>query len=451
MLQVLYSHGRFTHCCLGEDIARIFTCRQPHLDTVTPLVTKSTRRQCCFVTAETVTLSVLIMLPCLFLLCVSLLTTHSLCSVSEQTLHESTVGTLSSTAENATAEVFQPTGTITQQDKQRVTLMKSILYPCLLALGTFGNVMTIAIHRRTVNTSPMSIFFMTLAVADLLLLYSNCFQAWVNRVLHFSIINHNDTTCKIVMFMVYVSGVLSAWTLVAMTVQRAVSVLWPHRANVLSTAGKSKVISVSMVLFITAIHAHILYGFSIVHRKQNRTCSAIVEYRYFFSGIWSWVDMLIFSFLPWLCLAISNSLLVWKLKVSVREAEVSLGSGQADRVTDRKKKATSITVTLVAVSTAFLILTSPLSFLQILNFVNWLNETLYTAQKPLFMYYILQLSYPLWYANSCINFYVYCLTGAKFRREAKQILTCIFHKDIKQLGANTTVSTLSSINETRFR
>ena len=37
------------------------------------------------------------------------------------------------------------------------------------------------------------------------------------------------------------------------------------------------------------------------------------------------VDMLIFSFLPWLCLAISNSLLVWKLKASVREAEVQPG------------------------------------------------------------------------------------------------------------------------------
>ena len=450
MLQVLYSHGRLTHCGLGEDIARIFTCRQPHLDTVSPLVTTSTRRQCCFVTAETVTLSVLIMRSCLCVVCIFLLTTHSLCSVSEQTPQESTVGTLSSTAENATVEVLQPKGTITQQDKQRVTLMKSILYPCLLALGTFGNVMTIAIHKRTVNTSPMSIFFMTLAVADLLLLYSNCVQGWVNSVFHFSIMKHNDTTCKIVMFMVYVSGVLSAWALVAMTVQRAVCVLWPHRANVLCTVRKSKVIVVSMVLFITAIHVHILYGFSIVYRTHNRKCYVIIEYDYFFSGIWSWVDMLIFSLLPWLCLAIGNSLLVWKLKVSIREAEVSLGSDQADKINGRKKKATSITVTLVAVSTAFLILTFPMSFLQILNFVKWLNGTLYTTQRTVPLYYILQISYPLWYANSCINFYLYCLTGAKFRREAKQILACIFHEDIKQSEANTTVSTMSSNNETRF-
>ena len=448
MLQVLYSQARLTHCGLGEDIARIFTCRQPHLDTVSLLVTKSTRRQCCFVTAGTVTLSVLTMLPCLFLLCVSLLTTHSLCSVSEQTLHESTVDTLSSTAENASAEIFQRKGTITHQEKQKVALVKAILYPCLLVWGTLGNVMTIAIHKRSVKTSPLSIFFIVLAVTDLLLLYSNCFQAWINRVFHFSLLNHNNTTCKFVMFFVYVSGVLSAWTLVAMTVQRAVCILWPHRANVLCTAGKSKVIVVSMVLFITAIHAHILYGFSIITIAGTRSCYVITEYGYFFSGIWSWVDMLIFSFLPWLCLAISNSLLVWKLKVSVREAEVSLGSDQADKINDRKKKATSITVTLVAVSTAFLILTFPLSFLQVRNFVMWANGTLSITPKSVPIYYIQQISYPLWYANSCINFYLYCLTGAKFRIEAKKILICIFHEDKKQSGANTTVSTLSSNNET---
>ena len=296
----------------------------------------------------------------------------------------------------------------------------------------------------------MSVFFITLAVADLLLLYSNCFQAWVKYAFYFTLTMYSSITCRFFYFLVYVSGVLSAWTLVPMTVQRALSVLWPHRANVLCTVGKSKVIVVSMALFITAIHVHILYGFSIVINNGERMCYVITEYRYFFSGIWSWVDMLIFSFLPWLCLAISNSLLVWKLKVSIREAEVSLGYDQADKINDRKKKATSITVTLVAVSTAFLILTFPMSFVQILNFIMWMNGTLNTGPPSVALYYTQQISYPLWYANSCINFYLYCLTGAKFRREAKEILTCIFHEDIKKTGASTTISTPSPNDETRF-
>ena len=223
------------------------------------------------------------MLSCLFLLCFPLLTTNSFCSVSEQTLLESTVSTLSSTAENSTAELFQPKIVITLQDTQKMAVAKTVLYPCLLVLGTFGNVMTVAVHKRTVKTSPLSIFFIVLAMSDLLLLYSNCLPGWVRLVSHFDLKRYSNATCKLVIFLVYVSGVLSAWTLVAMTVQRAVSVLWPHRANVLCSAGKAKVSAVSMVLFITAIHGHILYGFSIVHHiGRQKECYASIRYDYFF-------------------------------------------------------------------------------------------------------------------------------------------------------------------------
>ena len=160
--------------------------------------------------------------------------------------------------------------------------------------------------------------------------------------------------------------------------------------------------------------------------------------------------MCIFSLLPWLCLAVSNSLLVWKLRLSLLEAKLNLGSGQADRINDRKKKAMSISITLIAVSTAFLLLTFPMSFYQIITFIYWMNGSINTLASSPAAYYTRQISYPLWYANSCINFYIYCLTGSKFRREAKQILRCMFHDDSDKQGGNTTARTLSSGNETRF-
>ena len=252
------------------------------------------------------------------------------------------------------------------------------------------------------------------------------------------------------MFLLYVSGVLSAWTLVAMTTQRAVCVLFPHRANVLCTVGKSKAIVVSMVVFIAAIHTHFLYGFHSAIDEGHKECTAVKDYMPFFYEIWTWVDMFIFSLLPWLCLAVSNSLLVWKLKLSLREAKLNLGSGQTDRINDRKKKATSISITLIAVSTAFLLLTFPMSFYQILKFMFWINGSIDTLRSSRAVYYTRKISLPLWYANSCINFYIYCLTGSKFRREAKQTLRCMFHDDSDKQGGNTTASTLSSDNETRF-
>ena len=383
----------------------------------------------------------------------SLLVYSYLCSVNGQTLNQSTVSVSFESEDNVTmaASDQQPSGAlITQQEKEKMELSQKIMYPFLNLFGTFGNVMIIVIHKRTALTSLMSVFFLTLAASDLVLLCVTCFKVWIKLIFGFDLSAHNDALCKLVTFLIYVSGVLSAWTLVAMTAQRAVCVLFPHRANVLCTVGKSRAIVVSVAFFITAIHTHILYGFHISMKSGHKRCVFYLDYEPFFQEIWVWVDMLFFSFLPWLCLAVSNSLLVWKLRLSLHEAKLSLGSGQADRINDRKKKATSISITLIAVSTAFLLLTFPMSFVQIISFVFWMNGSIRTLNSLRSFYYIHKISFPLWYANSCINFYVYCLTGSKFRREAKQILRCMFNDDSDKQGGNTTASTLSSDNETRF-
>ena len=359
----------------------------------------------------------------------SLLIYSSVCSVNG---NQSTFRVSFESEENTTVATSdqQPSGAlITSQEKEKIALAQKIIYPFLVLFGTFGNVMIIAIHKSRALTSSMSVFFLNLAASDLVFIYVTCFRSWIKFTFEFNISVKHDALCKLDVFIMYVSGVLSAWTLVAKTAQRSVCVLFPHRANVLCTVGKSKVIVVSMILFLAVIHTHLLYGLHVGMQDGRKTCGFHTDYTPFFQEIWSWVDMLIFSLLPWLCLAVSNSLLVWKLIFSLREAKLSLGSGQADRINDRKKKATSISITLIAVSTAFLLLTFPMSFYQIINFMFWMHGSLRTLRSLRVFYYIHQISLPLWYANSCINFYVYCLTGSKFRREDKQILRCMFHDD----------------------
>ena len=382
-----------------------------------------------------------------------LLVYSSFYSVNGQTFNQSTVSASFESGDNATiaASDQQPSGSlITPEEKENMDLSHKIIWPFLILFGTFGNVMIIVIHKRTALTSSVSVFFLTLAASDLMAIFVTCLKAWIYLVFHFDLSAQNDALCKLVYFILYVSGVLSAWTLVAMTAQRAVCVLLPHRANILCTVGKSKAIVALMVLFIAAIHTHLLYGLVIGMQKGHGSCVMLKAYESFIFEIWTWVDMFIFSLLPWLCLAVSNSLLVWKLRLSLLEGKFNLGSGQANRINDRKKKAKSISITLIAVSTAFLVLTFPMSFYHILTFIYWMNGSIDTLASSRAAYYTLQISSTLWYTNSCINFYIYCLTGSKFRREAKEMLRCMFHDDLDKQGRNTTASTLSSDNEARF-
>ena len=350
-------------------------------------------------------------------------------------------------------------------------LFWQVVLPFILLFGIFGNVMVIVICTRSEVMSSMSVYFVTLAVSDWLSLIVNTVNQWLYYTFNTSLPLLDTVACKLIMWLVYVTGVLSAWILVAMTAQRAVCVLWPHRANILCSARNSKVIALSLTLFIAVLHCHVLYGLYVVtlshgtdttstttmdfsngtHTTNNtvvifndgvhttatntivtfndqsqaaKVCVLATEYVDFYFSVWSWVDLLIFSVLPWLCLVVSNSVLLWTLNVSIRQAQHSLGSAQTDGFSGRKKQASSMTLTLFAVSTAFIVLNLPMSSVQVLGFYHYMVGSLDYFYQSEIIGYCDEIALALWQINSAVNFYLYCLTGSKFRNQLKKTFGC---------------------------
>ena len=358
-------------------------------------------------------------------------------------------------------------------------LFWQIVAPFILVSGIFGNVMIIVICRRADVMSSMSVYFVTLAGSDLLSLGVNAFNQRVYYAFDVDLMSLHNIACKVVSWLIYVGGVLSAWILVAMTAQRAVCVLWPHRAHILCSARNSKAIALSMTLFIAVLHCHILYGLNVVifinytyetenfgvtfndsalftnstvltfnngenTTKNTSVCVVVKEYEEFFFSVWSWVDLLMFSVLPWLCLVISNSILLWTLNVSIRQAQHSLGSAHTDGLSGRKKQASSMTVTLVVVSMAFIVLNLPMSIVQVLGFYHQMAGSLDYFYQSDVIAHCFAIATALWQTNSAVNFYIYCLTGLKFRRELKKMFSCA------TAGSNTSTAAPSSAGTSRF-
>ena len=141
-------------------------------------------------------------------------------------------------------------------------------------------------------------------------------------------------------------------------------------------------------------------------------------------NVWSWVDLLIFSTLPFMCLVVSNGLLVKIMTTSILEANLKLSVGQSDQANTRSKKVSSVTLTLVVVSTTFILLCLPLSvhiILDTFNVISTSDNDLESKTPNRFIYAFVSI---LWYCNSAVNFYLYCLTGSKFRTECIRVITC---------------------------
>ncbi|XP_025083470.1 probable G-protein coupled receptor 139 [Pomacea canaliculata] len=306
--------------------------------------------------------------------------------------------------------------------------------PLILILGTFGNGMSIAIlskmNRR--GESTVTTYLIALAVSDLLLLYFGLLRLWLYFEFGFDFMSVSSFVCKLCKWVVYMSGAMSAWFLVAVTLQRTVSVVWPHRMNAVCTPRTSRRLVAAIAMFLMAVHLHVLYGVEVVPLEEignNSSYWCHIEnknYLNFFSKVWSWVDLMIFSLTPFAILLVSNAILLKTVVMSARRALQTLTVRDTKQISEREKKASSMTVTLITISFTFFLLTGPFCIYLLIKPYILLNDISDLREKGIREVVLVSINM-LWYSNSAINFYLYCLTGSRFRLEFKNIFTCRNH------------------------
>ncbi|XP_025105038.1 probable G-protein coupled receptor 83 [Pomacea canaliculata] len=331
-------------------------------------------------------------------------------------------------ANDITESVINVTASSPQPDKEYTAMERFLLsYPHLAAwtiaspfilfFGTFGNVMIIVIMRRMrqgQSSNSMSLYFTAMAVSDLVLLYTGLPQVWMFRTFGFQLYRIHLSLCKLIPFFSYACSTGTAWLIVAMTMQRLMSVVWPHHKSFSCTERK--------VGLVIAMIVTIQIGFNIskliAYELNNGVCEIVNEELWYYDQIiYPRITVVVSTLIPFVILVIGNSVLLWAVIQSVKVARVmTLGSG--DQVNSRQKKASTLTITLITVSMVFLFLTMPMNtyFLIVNDISN--EETIIQWASRSFAFAILDLA---WFSHSAINFYIYCLTGSKFRYELKSL------------------------------
>ncbi|XP_070176210.1 C-C chemokine receptor type 1-like [Littorina saxatilis] len=222
--------------------------------------------------------------------------------------------------------------------------------------------MIIVIVRRLKATkSTMDRYLTMVAVSDTVFLLTGPFVTWSDVVIGYSLKDSYVWSCKLIAWLFNTAGTVSAWSLVAMTTQRVVSVVLPHRVNVLCTGRRSWQIIASIVVIASLFHAHMLYGMGLMTSRDaiQTTCTIVYpDYARFVLDIWIYLDICTFSFLPFVCLIVGNTVLVYKLRMSLRESSLQLGTGSTKQA-NRSSEAFSISITVIVVSMSFIVLTLP--------------------------------------------------------------------------------------------
>ena len=283
--------------------------------------------------------------------------------------------------------------------------------PVLFFIGTIGNVLSgVVMMRRSLRTSITSFFLVTLAVVDTFMLWNGLIRQYLRYAHSIFVRSHSLAACRLHIFLTYWGGQFAAWILVCMTMERFFAIFSPHKSKqYVSKLSCGIVVSVIGVL-LAGLNAHFFKTHLLVLYYGKYYCITDAQYYEFMQKIWTWIDFAFFSFIPFGILVIANAGIILRIAHSnyVRKHNMKQSSGGV--------KMTSMTAILLTVSLIFLLTTAPISiYLLIQENVKQSPTQEEAALTSLWWAIVVNVNY----INHSCNFFLYCISGPRFRRELR--------------------------------
>ena len=247
------------------------------------------------------------------------------------------------------------------------------------------------------------------------------------------------TFCAINNTMLLMSTTCSILFILKMTFERFYSIIMPHTAASFNTVKRAKVtIVISVVLSILFNIPHIFMSTHVGREcvpwgKGMERAAAQLHYYSSFTITFA---------LPFVLLLSMNSVIIHTLQTrSMIKITQSEGQGQNEGQTSKLKNSEKqIFILLLLVTFAFLILTTP-GYAMIL-YVNFVDYT--KSPKSFAEYYLIyNIGQKTYYTNYGINFFLYVISGQKFRSDLINLFK-LKHKQDSAIGIISSKATSST-------
>ena len=251
--------------------------------------------------------------------------------------------------------------------------------------------------------------------------------------------------CSIHMTFVPTGSLCSTYFIVFMTFERFYSIIQPHRAASFNTVKRAKVIIACLVVL----------GFSyctpfwFISDNVGRYCIINKDFVHSkYGSVYYWLSFSINFALPFISLIGMNSVIIHTLRKRsqwIVSRPQSQGQGKSQGQSTRSSER-QIYITLLLVTFTFLVLATPMYvFLFWDKFAPGTTPYFY-ASYHLF-YNVVQKVY---YTNNAINFFLYIMSGQKFRTDLLKLFRCKCHKLPPDHSESVTVNTVMSIRDVKI-
>lgn len=238
-------------------------------------------------------------------------------------------------------------------------------------------------------------------------------------------------TCRVEKFSFYTASDAAIWILVAFTVDRLIAVSLPLIKYTICAPRRA--LGVCLVILTVAVskNLHVFWtrGVEVKPNGRVKICGRPEPYHYFEQYVRPWVAFVVVSLVPFIVISVCNGLIIIVLlrahhlrTVSLRRAqqeseddkpEESSAHAQRPSQTSRDSVVTQTSLMCIAASLAFVVCVTP-SIVLTMGRHRWqdaggFTQAAYHASRA--------VVHQLACLNHAVNFFLYCITGQRFRTE----------------------------------
>ena len=200
---------------------------------------------------------------------------------------------------------------------------------------------------------------------------------------------------------------------------RFVAVWLPFRAPTICSVARAKL--ATLVLFILTIlyNAHVFWTINLRLVDTRYFCGS--SKNLYMRQVFNYVHFASYSVIPFIMVLVLNMCIISRVSRSTPNMQGGMTLKAHEAAVEKLQRQQRVTYMLLTVSFTFLLLTGPFTLHSLI--VGDTKDQRAAARNLLSK----TICFMLMYANHSINFYLYCITGKKFRNELLALLSMIYH------------------------
>ena len=285
-------------------------------------------------------------------------------------------------------------------------------FPVLIPLGLVGNTLSFFVMMRPNNRKVSTCIYMAaISIND------NLMMSWAVRSWYlYTFKSYYPEQCKLTVFVSLLILQNSTFQILAMTIDKYIAINWPHKAAPYSTPKIAKISVLAILTFVILYNLpHIFFTEVVTGKCYAYSVKSIL------TKLHSWCSFGLNGVIPFTFLIHMNYVIVKTVRNSRKMFSSNIGiTGTGTRQKTMKSAENQLTTMLLLVTTLFLILLLTTYF----RFIYAAFVRSDTPSKFATSILIFEISYKLYVTNSGINFFLYCISGKKFRNDLKEIVCC---------------------------